>query len=105
MLTIHIALIATGKDFEETTNRLKHMMTGPNGGLEWSKEHNSKFEVSKSAIMHFTRQTIQDPANNTRIPTPKCTLLLEGQLVKEATTYKYLSILINNQLKWKEQAN
>ena len=79
---------AIGEDFEETTNRLKHMMTGPNGGLAWSKEHNSKFEVSKSAIMHFTRKTIWDPTNNTRISTPKPPLTLEGQPVKEATTYK-----------------
>ena len=53
-----IELIAIGEDFEETTNRLKHVMTGPNGGLAWSKGHNLKFEVSKSAIMHFTRKTI-----------------------------------------------
>ena len=53
-----IALIAIGDDFTETTNRLKNMMTAENGGLDWSKMHNSKFKVSKSAIMHFTRKTI-----------------------------------------------
>ena len=47
-----IALIAVGKDFNETTRRLRDMMTKEEGGLQWSKEHNSKFEVSKSVVMH-----------------------------------------------------
>jgi hypothetical protein len=43
-----IALIASGEDFEDSTNRLKQLMTKDDGGLKWSEEHNSKFEVSKS---------------------------------------------------------
>jgi hypothetical protein len=58
-----VALIAVGKDFNETTRRLKTMMTKEEGGLQWSKEHNSRFEVSKSAIMHVTQRTQLDPEN------------------------------------------
>ena len=56
-----IALLAIGNDFEESTQRLKVMMTKEEGGLQWSREHNSKFEVSKSAIVYFSRKTIPDP--------------------------------------------
>jgi hypothetical protein len=48
-----IALIASGTDFEETTQRLSNMMTKNEGGLQWSINHNSHFEVTKSAIIHF----------------------------------------------------
>ena len=57
----NIALLATGNDFKETTIQLKQLMTKEDGGLQWSKEHNSRFEVTKSAIIHFTRKTSLDP--------------------------------------------
>jgi ribonuclease HI/endonuclease/exonuclease/phosphatase family metal-dependent hydrolase len=100
-----IALLATGRDFEESTRRLKQMMTKDNGGLQWSKDHNSKFEVSKSAIIHFTRKTIPDPETDRgRMPLERPKLILEGQEVKEVNCYKYLGVQIDAQLRWKEQA-
>ena len=36
-----IALLAIGNNFEETTTRLKQMMEKEDGGIQWSKEHNS----------------------------------------------------------------
>jgi len=47
-----IAMVATGEDFHETTRRLERLMTKEDGGLRWSKDHNSKFEVSKSVVLH-----------------------------------------------------
>jgi hypothetical protein len=100
-----IALLATGTDFEESTKRLKDMMTKQDGGLHWSISHNSRFEVTKSAIIHFTRRTIPDPENNNgRIPLPRPTLTLNQQNVQEVTSYKYLGIQLDSQLRWKEQA-
>ena len=57
----NIALLATGNDFKETTIWLKQLMTKEDSGLQWSKEHNSRFEVIKLAIIHFTRKTSLDP--------------------------------------------
>ena len=100
-----IAIITIGVNLTETTNRLKNIMTNPGGGLNWSKAHNSKFEVNKSAIMHLTRKTIQYPDNNIeRIPIPRPELVLEGQIVKEVQTYKYLGVIIDSRLNWTEQA-
>ena len=81
------------------------MMTKEDGGLQWSKDHNSKFEVSKSAVIHLTRRTVPDPdAERGRVPMERPALTLEGQEVKEVTCYKYLGIQIDSQLRWKEQA-
>jgi ribonuclease HI len=67
-------------------------------------EHNSRLEVTKSAILHFTRKTIQDPdADNSRIPVNRPPLVLEGQVVQEVESYKYLGVQIDARLRWKEQ--
>jgi ribonuclease HI len=100
-----IALIASGTDFVDSTNRLKQMMTKEDGGLQWSKDHNSKFEVSKSVIVHFTRKTMPDPETERgRIPLDKPKLSLNGQEVVELECFKYLGVQIDAQLRWKEQA-
>ena len=57
----NIALITIGNNFKETTHQLKQLMMKEDGGIQWSKEHNSRFEVTKSAIIHFTRKTSLDP--------------------------------------------
>jgi ribonuclease HI len=100
-----IVLVAVGADFMETTQCLKLMMTKDDGGLQWSKDHNSKFEVSKSAVLHLTRKTLPNPeVERGRIQLPRPKLSLEGQEVTEVTCYKYLGVQIDAQLRWKEQA-
>ena len=100
-----IAMIATGENFNETTANLRYMMTKNQGGMQWSRDHNSRFEVTKSVVMHFTRKTRKDPEDNhRRIPVEAPDLILENQIVKEVNCFKYLGIQIDAQLRWKEQA-
>ena len=100
-----IALFSTGIDFDESTQRLSEMMTKQDGGLQWSISHNSRFEVTKSAIIHFSRKTVPDPdSHHGRMQLPRPTLTLNQEEVQEVTSYKYLGIQIDNRLKWKEQA-
>jgi hypothetical protein len=81
------------------------MMTKDDGGLQWSKEHNSKFEVSKSVVLHATRKTQQDPEDdNKRIPLERPPLTIEGQCIQEVSSFKYLGVQVDAQLSWKEQA-
>ena len=76
------------------------MMTKDEGGIQWSKSHNSKFEVSKSVVLHMSRKTIPNPDSaNGRIPLPKPDLILEGQLVQEVNSFKYLGIQIDVNLR------
>ena len=100
-----IALLAIGGDFVETTARLKNMMEKQEGGLEWSEQHNSHFEISKSAILHLSRKTTLDlEVDNHRIPLYRPALMVNGQIIKEVSSYKYLGVQIDAQLRWKEQA-
>jgi hypothetical protein len=47
-----IMVMATGKNFVETTAKLRNSMEGEDGGFQWADDHNSKFEISKLAVMH-----------------------------------------------------
>ena len=99
-----IALLAIAVNFTKTTKIIKDMMTRDKGSQEWSLTHNSRFEVIKSTISHFSRKTKQDPdSENKCIPIMRPLLILGNQMVQEVNCYKYLGIQIDSQLQWKEQ--
>ena len=56
------------------------------------------------AVLHLTRKSMTnlDDGKN-RLPLPKPPLLLNGQVIQEVQSYKYLGVQINAQLCWKEQ--
>ena len=50
-----IAIVAFGDSFEDTIGRLEHTIEKDGGGIAWSIDHNSRFEISKSVVMNLTR--------------------------------------------------
>jgi len=97
--------IAFGKDFYETTRMLAHMMNREDGGYAWSVSHNSRYEISKLAVLHASQRTQPDPANpRKRIPLDRPPLQLQGKTVKEVDSFKYLGVHVNAQLWWTIQA-
>jgi len=50
----NMAILAIGDNLDNTTDKLFKIMNGRDGGLDWSRTHNSKFKISKSVIMHTT---------------------------------------------------
>ena len=52
--------LAIVENFEKMTWILKKIMTREEGGLQWSNAYNSRFEVYKSAMTHYSRKTILD---------------------------------------------
>jgi ribonuclease HI/exonuclease III len=100
-----IAIMAIGDDFDETTKRIARLMSKEDGGIQWSQDHNSKFETSKSVILHATRRTQRDPEDdNKRIRLDRPKLRLQGKVIKEVQSYKYLGVQIDAQLRWSEQS-
>lgn len=80
-------------------------MTEENGGLQWSRDHNSKFKTSKSVILHASRKTQSDPRREGKqIPLDRPELAIEGETFEEVSSFKYLGVWINNKLRWSEQA-
>ena len=92
-------VIASAKTFKQTTRALKNFMERREGGLEWAQDHNSKFEISKIAIMHC------QPVARKPTDRPNPTLRLEGRVISEVSTYKYLGVHVDSQLRWRTQEN
>lgn len=77
---------------EENIQKLEEMTTK---ALKWSQTHVCKFDIGKFQLVHFTR--------NERKYTP-LSLNVADHTVIPATTAKYLEIILDRKLRWKEHA-
>jgi len=62
---------------------------------EWVVENSMKINRSKSKAVRFTRSRLKDPLN----------YLLMGTIIPEASSYKYLGIILRGALSWEDQIN
>ncbi|KAF8600578.1 hypothetical protein BDV93DRAFT_447157, partial [Ceratobasidium sp. AG-I] len=46
-----VTLVAWGKTFEDTNRTLLDMMMRKGGAMDWSRSHNSTFELDKTALI------------------------------------------------------
>ena len=51
----NVNFYAKGRTFDAAYAKLSNMMTREGGGQDWSKLHNSKFEMSKLTLVGFSR--------------------------------------------------
>jgi ribonuclease HI len=89
-------LIAIGTDFTETHEILTDMMTRKGGAIEWSNDHNSRFEFSKLALMDFAHRN----SKKVRLP-----LILPNTTLVPSGNTKYLGVYLNQHLDWGMQRN
>ena len=93
-----VALLATGRTFEETHRRLRDMMERTGGAFEWSENHNSPFEMTKLALMNFSpRSPNNTPLTIINNRTNRTTT------VKAVNSYRFLGVIFDPKLKWKAQ--
>ena len=87
-------LAAVADSFEEAHEKLKDMMLRENGAISWAKKHNSPFEYSKLALIDFahSRKAVVRPI-----------LTLPGITITPTKSTKYLGIMLDQNLNWKEQ--
>ena len=89
------AIIAASADsFEEAHKKLANMMTREGGAIEWAKKHNSPFEYNKLALIDFAHRSKQ-------VERPP--LALPDITIKPDKSTKYLGIILDQSLNWKEQ--
>lgn len=82
------------------------MLTRPNGAISWSQTHHSTFAPDKYALICFTRKRSPNPDISTKstpmqrppIQLPRCT-------IQPTTSTKYLGVLLDQELRFKEHAN
>ena len=87
-------LAAVANTFEEAHVKLKDMMTREDGAINWAKKHNSPFEYSKLALIDFAH-------SSKAVARPPLTL--SGITIEPTKSTKYLGIMLDQNLNWKEQ--
>jgi hypothetical protein len=101
VILLHIddtSAVAIGEDFVETHVKLENMLRRDGGILEWATDHNSAFGVKKFQMLDFIR-----PGATKGITGKGQPIDINGYLIKLTTTAKYLGVIIDEKLKWKEQ--
>ena len=93
--------VAVADTLDETHRILKDMMEHPNGGLNWSIRHNSKFKISKLAVMDL-------PCPHKEVPTTPLVIKhqhLDGSTllstIANVKCYKYLGVIFVPKLSWR----
>jgi ribonuclease HI len=100
------AFLVAGNTFQENNDKLRDMMTRPNGATEWSTSHNSNFEVDKFALLHISRKLEPDPNRpGKQKPIARPPLHLENHTINPSPSHKFLGIILDQSLNFKEQAN
>jgi hypothetical protein len=87
-------LITTGENFVETHKMLTDMMTREGGAINWSNDHNSRFEYSKLALMDFAHCNSRKKRH---------LLKLLNTTLAPAENTKYLGVYFNQHLDWNTQ--
>jgi hypothetical protein len=98
-------IMVEARDPKEANKKLKKMMTRANGMMEWSKSHDSEFELTKSAHMIFTRRRSKTPNGPTKTaPIPRPKLSINGINIPTVRSFKLLGIILDDELRFKEHA-
>lgn len=87
-------IITIGKTFTETHDRLRNLMERENGAFDWSEKHNSKFELSKFALIDFHAKS-----SAARPP-----MKLRNTTITPARVHKFLGVVVDQSLRWNAHA-
>ena len=88
-----VAIITSGPTFADTHTLLTDIMEKEGGVLEWARLHNCSFGIEKFQLLDASRR-----CNLLRTP-----LVLGQQSIASRTSAKFLGVIVDNQLRWKEQ--
>jgi hypothetical protein len=89
------AFIAIAKDFKTAHSILQDMLERAGGGFKWSRDHNSRFETSKFALMDFSLNRNKERPN----------MNIQGNIIRPSPTHKFLGVILDQELRWKAQVD
>jgi len=92
-------IMAEGKNTKETLNIITDFMERDDSSFSWSTAHNSKFEIDKLALVHFSKRNTNELNPGPAAPA----LRLKERLIKTVSSYKYLGIHLDSKLNWSIQ--
>ena len=101
-----MTIIAEGTNLQEAFEKLAAIMTRKAGGQEWAMLYDCKFALDKFGLMGLTKWQEWDPMNAKKTrPITRPTIKLGNHIIKPTTTHKFLGIIIDQELCFKEHVN
>ena len=99
------AFAARGKDFEEANKKPREIMESDDGALAWGRQHKAEFELDKTALICASCGRKPDPNNRGKsTPLPRPPIHIQGHRVEPTKSYKFLSVIIDEELKFRDHA-
>ena len=99
------AVLVMEKTFVEAHQRLKVIMEWTGGIFNWACKHNCEFSIEKFQLVDFSWWLVPNPLNpRKKIPIGWSSLHLNTQVIKSQGHAKFLGVLVDNSLWWKEQS-
>ena len=98
--------LVMGRNYHDNNEKLTDMMTRRRGANDWSKAHNSNYEIDKFALLHLSCKLEPDPHQpGKRRPIPRPALQLANHTIQPMPVHKFLGIILDQTLSFKEHAN
>ena len=99
-------MLACASTLTEANTKLIDMMECPGSGLDWSHTHHCNFTMDEFRVMGLTRK--QEPDQGGRACTrlvQRLPIFLSRAEIPVVYMHKFLGVLIDQELWWKEQVN
>ena len=99
-----IMIMARGPLFSAANAKLANMLECTGGCMDWSCTHQTEFEINKTALVQASRWRQESPDNPCQmIPAKWIPIIIAGQTITPVASHKFLGIIIDEQLRFKEQ--
>ena len=99
-----VCMAVRGRSFPASNHKVKKIMEWREGCIDWSCSHHINFELDKSALVQATRQREPpDPITRKSAPVKRVPVTIEGHVTKPVKSHKFLSIIIDEEMWFKEQ--
>jgi hypothetical protein len=99
-----VYVLTLGRSFADTHHKLRDIMERLGGILQWATEHNCEFGLDKFQLLDLSRKREAIPGFPLRTrPLERPDLQFRNTVVKSAQTARFLGVIIDHELRWKEQ--
>jgi ribonuclease HI len=99
-------IMAEGTDLEEAFEKLTDIMTRPGGAYSWAAKHDCQFAVEKFGLMGLTRRREKNPMKPSKTrPIARPPIKIGQHTVKPTPTHKFLGLIMDQELRFKEHVN
>ena len=99
-----VCFVAHSPSFPASNGKIKKMVERRGGGIEWSCSHHVNFEMDKNTLVQCSQRREKPSANSRKTsPVKHVPITIDGRVTKPVKSHKFLGIIIDKELHFKEQ--